>query len=275
MALPFDVANFNLIEFANIYNDFIDTNNPKTIQVQLKDENGNIVTKNIDNVGKIIDNINSFQSPSLNLVVNPYFNVTDDNGFPKYWSINNSNWSCNHSFGLDVKDLSWELINFAPVGEYWDNPILSNLADSIGIEIRRCGSVNIRNPIKVLVFKGKTRTECHCSFQIMQRVSRFYSTKNMSAGVYIYSNRWDLVNGSEIMVDCKSARWGGRKHNGTEGVLKLISNNINVRNFGARGITIGVKFNKTQSEEEFTVAFALPFVTIGYSDLFHQLYQIF
>jgi hypothetical protein len=51
MALPFDVANFNLVNFANAYNDLFDST-PKDVQVQLKDSNGNIVTKTVANRGK-------------------------------------------------------------------------------------------------------------------------------------------------------------------------------------------------------------------------------
>ena len=80
MALPFDVASFNLIEFANIYSDFIDTNNPKTIQVQLKDNNGNIVTKNIDNVGKIKAKFDSWRdSFEFRYTVQTYTYQVDNN----------------------------------------------------------------------------------------------------------------------------------------------------------------------------------------------------
>jgi hypothetical protein len=51
MALPFDVANFNLVNFANAYNDLFD-NIPKDVQVQVKDSNGNITTKTVANRGK-------------------------------------------------------------------------------------------------------------------------------------------------------------------------------------------------------------------------------
>jgi hypothetical protein len=51
MALPFDIANFNLVNFANAYNDLFDST-PKDVQVQLKDSNGNIVTKTVANRGK-------------------------------------------------------------------------------------------------------------------------------------------------------------------------------------------------------------------------------
>ena len=39
---PYEIANFNLMEFASIYNDFIDTNNEKEMQVQYMDKDGNI-----------------------------------------------------------------------------------------------------------------------------------------------------------------------------------------------------------------------------------------
>ncbi len=49
--LPFDNANFNLINFANIYPDVMDST-PKTIEYQYKDANGNIQTKSIANRGE-------------------------------------------------------------------------------------------------------------------------------------------------------------------------------------------------------------------------------
>jgi hypothetical protein len=51
MALPFDIANFNLVNFANAYNDLFDSI-PKDVQVQVKDSNGNITTKTVANRGK-------------------------------------------------------------------------------------------------------------------------------------------------------------------------------------------------------------------------------
>jgi len=50
-ALPFDVANFNLINFANIYPDLMDSV-PKDVTYQYKDANGNIQTVTIANRGK-------------------------------------------------------------------------------------------------------------------------------------------------------------------------------------------------------------------------------
>ena len=49
--LPFDIANFNLINFANIYPDVMDST-PKTIEYQYKDANGDIQTKAIANRGE-------------------------------------------------------------------------------------------------------------------------------------------------------------------------------------------------------------------------------
>ena len=50
--LPFDNANFNLTNFANIYPDIMDST-PKTIEYQYKDANGNIQTNSIANRGEI------------------------------------------------------------------------------------------------------------------------------------------------------------------------------------------------------------------------------
>ena len=49
--LPFDNANFNLTNFANIYPDVMDST-PKTIEYQYKDANGDIQTKTIANRGE-------------------------------------------------------------------------------------------------------------------------------------------------------------------------------------------------------------------------------
>jgi len=51
MALPFDIANFNLTNFANIYPDVMDSE-PKDVTYQYKDVDGNIQTKTIANRGK-------------------------------------------------------------------------------------------------------------------------------------------------------------------------------------------------------------------------------
>jgi len=50
MANPFDIANFNLINFANVLPDVLDSD-PKTIEYTYKDVNGNIKTKNVENRG--------------------------------------------------------------------------------------------------------------------------------------------------------------------------------------------------------------------------------
>jgi len=50
MANPFDIANFNLTNFANIYPDVMDSD-PKTVEYTYKDANGNIKTKNVENRG--------------------------------------------------------------------------------------------------------------------------------------------------------------------------------------------------------------------------------
>ena len=51
MALPFDVANFNLVNFADNYNNIFDST-PADVQIQVKDSNGNITTKTVANRGK-------------------------------------------------------------------------------------------------------------------------------------------------------------------------------------------------------------------------------
>ena len=50
MANPFDIANFNLTNFAQILPDVLDSN-PKTVEYTYKDANGNILTKNVENRG--------------------------------------------------------------------------------------------------------------------------------------------------------------------------------------------------------------------------------
>ena len=52
--LPFDIANFNLTNFANIYPDLMDST-PQDVTYQYKDSNGNILTKTIANRGKFQD----------------------------------------------------------------------------------------------------------------------------------------------------------------------------------------------------------------------------
>ena len=54
---PYEIANFNLIEFASVYNDFIDTNNEKEMQVQYMDKDGNIYTITLKNVAAITKTI--------------------------------------------------------------------------------------------------------------------------------------------------------------------------------------------------------------------------
>ena len=51
MALPFDVANFNLVNFAEAYNDLFDSD-PKDVTINVKDADGNITTKTVANRGK-------------------------------------------------------------------------------------------------------------------------------------------------------------------------------------------------------------------------------
>jgi len=51
MALPFDIANFNLVNFANAYNDIFDSTS-KDVSIQQKDNDGNISTKTVANRGK-------------------------------------------------------------------------------------------------------------------------------------------------------------------------------------------------------------------------------
>jgi len=58
MALqPYEIANFNLMEFASIYNDFIDTNNEKEMSVQYMDKDGNLYNINLKNVASITKTI--------------------------------------------------------------------------------------------------------------------------------------------------------------------------------------------------------------------------
>ena len=54
--LPFDIANFNLTNFANIYPDVMDST-PAYVSYQYKDSNGNILTKTIANRGKFKEQI--------------------------------------------------------------------------------------------------------------------------------------------------------------------------------------------------------------------------
>jgi len=51
MALPFEVANFNLVNFANDYNNIFDST-PADVAIQVKDSNGNVSTKTVANRGK-------------------------------------------------------------------------------------------------------------------------------------------------------------------------------------------------------------------------------
>jgi hypothetical protein len=46
-------VNFNLMQFASIYNDFIDTTTPKQLNLQFIDENGELKQVTIDNVNII------------------------------------------------------------------------------------------------------------------------------------------------------------------------------------------------------------------------------
>jgi len=48
---PFEQANFNLLSFADTYNDIFDST-AKDVQIELKDSNGNIYTKTVANRGK-------------------------------------------------------------------------------------------------------------------------------------------------------------------------------------------------------------------------------
>jgi len=54
---PYEIANFNLIEFASIYNKFIDTNDPAEIDVQWMDKDGNFKNVKIENVASIKETI--------------------------------------------------------------------------------------------------------------------------------------------------------------------------------------------------------------------------
>ena len=48
---PFEQANFNLLSFADAYNDIFDST-AKDVQIELKDSNGNVYTKTVANRGK-------------------------------------------------------------------------------------------------------------------------------------------------------------------------------------------------------------------------------
>jgi len=207
--------------------------------------------------------------PVSSLLINPYFNIENgDSGFPKYWTLQNNDWNCNHPFGLAVTDLTYELISLAPAGnagkKYWDSSMKKMFAQALGISLRRCGA--LVGSAKILAFHGKTRTECHSSFQIYQRIFN-YSKKAFSGGAYVYCNRWDLVVGAQVKLKCNYARWGGSKYlEGNEGVIKLVSREQS--GTGIRGITIGVKFAKTDTPQDFTFAIAFPWLVCGYSDDF-------
>ena len=51
MATPFDIANFNLTNFADNYNNIFDST-PADVNINVKDSNGNITTKTVANRGK-------------------------------------------------------------------------------------------------------------------------------------------------------------------------------------------------------------------------------
>ena len=51
MATPFDIANFNLTNFADNYNNIFDST-PADVEINVKDNNGNITTKTVANRGK-------------------------------------------------------------------------------------------------------------------------------------------------------------------------------------------------------------------------------
>jgi hypothetical protein len=232
--------------------------------------------KNLVNEGKT--KINNFiagargEYPASSLLLNPYFNL-EDKGFPKYWELNNASWNCNHSFGLGVSDLTYELVPLAPVGDpgqkHWDSSIKEIFAKALGIPLRRCGA--LVGSMKILVFHGKTRTECHSSFHIRQRIFN-YSKKAFSGGAYVYCDRWDLVDGARVDLRCNHARWGSsrggsiRYNQGNEGVIKVTKSEK--QSVGIRGITIGVKFKKTSTPENFTFAIAAPWLVCGYADDF-------
>jgi hypothetical protein len=227
--------------------------------------------KNLVNEGKT--KINNFiagargEYPASSLLLNPYFNL-EDNGFPKYWSLDNNDWNCNHEFGLGVSDLTYELVPLAPVGDpgqkHWDSSMKEMFANALGISLRNCGA--LVGSMKILVFHGKTKTECHSSFQIYQRIFN-YSKKAFSGGAYVYCNRWDLVVGTQVRLRCNYARRGGVKYDqGNEGVMKITTSVSDP--VGIRGITIGVKFTKTSTPENFTFAIAAPWLVCGYADDF-------
>ena len=141
------------------------------------------------------------------------------------------------------------------------------MAEATGICIRHCGA--LRGAVNILVFHGKTRTECHSSFQIGQDVFA-WSRKVFSAGCYVYCNRWDLLHGVGIRTGCEFARWGGAVfQDATEGVLKIVViNRDNSIKKGIRGIRIGAKVKQTDTPQEFTIAFVFPWLVCGYADDF-------
>ncbi len=76
--LPFDIANFNLTNFANIYPDIMDST-PTYVSYQYKDENGNILTKDIANRGKFKQQLWDDVGGALGQL-NLYFHVDAENG---------------------------------------------------------------------------------------------------------------------------------------------------------------------------------------------------
>jgi len=90
MANPFDIANFNLVNFANTYPDVFDLSTSKTVEVVYKDANGNIATRQIDNIGRVKENFDAWKNnirneyPVINLYEHPnnFGRTTDDTSIP-------------------------------------------------------------------------------------------------------------------------------------------------------------------------------------------------
>jgi len=105
MALPFDTANFNLTNFANIYPDVMDSS-PKNVSYQYKDADGNIQTKTIANRGKFKQQLWDDVGAALGQF-NRTFYVDADNG------DDNNDGSSNNPFKTIKK-----AVDSVPIGGY-------------------------------------------------------------------------------------------------------------------------------------------------------------
>jgi len=79
MALPFDIANFNLISFANIYPSLMDTN-PADVTYQYKDSAGVIQNKVVQNRGKLQQQVIGDIVNPLNSAMSRTFYIDPVNG---------------------------------------------------------------------------------------------------------------------------------------------------------------------------------------------------